>query len=463
MQWVQSAFHLQEADKFLQKTPFTFDASVWEIFAPLLAGAQLVMAEPEGHADPAYLITTINRYSITHLQVVPSLLQLLVADDRFTTCKSLKTLFCGGETLSADLVGRVSTALNIEIVNLYGPTETCINATFWAHSPEKQTTGVPIGLPTANLKVYVLDPYLNPVPVGAPGELYIGGRGLARGYLNRPELTAEKFIPNPFAKQNDGTPVYRVYPSPGDRLYRTGDLVRFLPDGNLDFLGRIDNQVKLRGFRIELGEIESILNQHPGVRQAVAIVKQERTGDSRLVVYLIPNPEASSDPAALTEYLKARLPAYMLPSAFVFLDAMPLTTSGKVDRRALPATATVHSPNLSSQDVPRTPLEQVLAGIFSQVLGVQSVGLYDNFFDLGGHSLLAIRLNSHITDVFKLEMPLRSIFEAPTVAELAERMLATPGESQRIEKAAQLLIEVAELSETEAYSRLDQIKKRSNQ
>jgi acyl carrier protein len=315
-------------------------------------------------------------------------------------------------------------------------------------------------MPTANMKVYVLDPYLNPVPVGIPGELYIGGCGLARGYLDRPELTAEKFIPDPFSTRSSPIGPSQVDRASGERLYRSGDLVRYLPDGNLEFLGRMDNQVKLRGFRIELGEIESLLNQYPGIRQAVANVREDQPGDHRLVVYLVADSGNDIDPSEIREYLKAFLPAYMLPSTYVFMEAFPTTSSGKVDRRALPIPDIVHQPSGASQGAPQTPLEQVLAGIFSQVLGVTSISVHDNFFDMGGHSLLAIRLSSQIGETFDLEIPMRTVFESPTVAEMAEQMLANPENREKVEDTARLLLEIAQLSEAEASKLLDQIKRR---
>nr|VFJ93722.1 MAG: amino acid adenylation domain-containing protein [Candidatus Kentron sp. LFY] len=271
--WMQDNFPLGNKDKVLQKTPISFDASVWEFYAPLVAGGQLVMAQPDWQKDIGSLIETIIQHQVTILQVMPSLLQAIISSSKIGAVESLERIFCGGEKLPFALVKQGLELSSIELINLYGPTETCIDATFWQCSPEHSV--VPIGCPISNTKNYVLDVHLQPVPIGIPGELHIGGAGLARGYLNRPELTAEKFIPNPFSDD------------PNARLYKTGDLARYLPDGNIEFLGRMDNQVKLRGFRIELGEIEAALVQHPDVQEAVVVIREDEPGDRRLVACIV--------------------------------------------------------------------------------------------------------------------------------------------------------------------------------
>lgn len=270
MFWMQTAFPLNAADKVLQKTPFSFDASIWEFYAPLLAGAQLVMARPGGHQDSEYLIEAIAKYKVTILQVVPSLLQMLLESQGFESCQSLRRVFCGGEAIPVELVKRFREKLNADLHNLYGPTEATIDATFFTCKSNTPQQIVPIGRPIANTQTYILDSHLQPVPIGVPGELHISGAGLAQGYLNRPDLTQEKFIPNPFSEPSNS------------RLYKTGDLARYLPDGNIEYLGRIDNQVKIRGFRIELGEIEAGITAHPQVRQAAVIVREDNPGDKRL-------------------------------------------------------------------------------------------------------------------------------------------------------------------------------------
>ena len=281
---------------------------------------------------------------------------------------------------------------------------------------------MPIGRPIANTQVYLLDPFLQPVPIGIPGELYIGGANLARGYLDRPELTAERFLPHPFSQQ------------PGARLYRTGDLACYLPDGSLEFLGRIDQQVKLRGFRIELGEIEAVLSQHPAIQESVVLLREDVPGDQRLVAYVVPHTETTLPLATseLRHFLKEKLPDYMLPSAFVVLDCLPMTPNGKHDRRALRAPETDRPDLPVAFAVPRTVLEAQVAAIWGEVLRLQRVGVYDNFFELGGHSLLATQVISRIRNTFHVEMPLRRLFEAPTVAGLAEYLATSQPPTQDI-------------------------------
>ena len=345
MFWMLETFSLNQTDKVLQKTPFSFDASVWEFYAPLLAGARLVMAQPGGHQDSEYLINVIMEQKVTILQLVPSLLQLLLEQEKFEKCHSLKRVFCGGEALSVDLQDRYfQKSIKADLYNFYGPTEASIDTVVWRCRRNGQTGLVPIGRPITNTQTYILNSYLSPVPVGIPGELHLGGNSLGRGYLNRSELTAEKFIPNPFSDE------------PGARLYKTGDLARYRPDGVIEFLGRIDHQVKIRGVRIELGEIEAVLNQHPAVQETVAVVREDRPGDKRLVAYVVPNSEQAFVPSELRRFLKAKLPDYMVPSSFVMLDALPLTPNGKVDRKALPAPI---RPGLNWM-IPLWPLELLL-------------------------------------------------------------------------------------------------------
>ena len=408
MRWMAAAFPLTARDVVLQKTPLSFDASVWEFWAPLHAGARLVLAEPDGHRDPAYLARALAEHAITRLQLVPSQLRLLLEEPGLAGCAALRHVFCGGEALPPDLVARFVERLPwAALHNLYGPTEVAIDAACWTCTRDETQRTVPIGRPIANTEIYLLDAHGQPVPIGVPGELHIGGAGLARGYLNQPELTAEKFIPHPFQA------------AAGARLYKTGDLARYRADGALEFLGRADTQVKLRGFRIELGEIETALAAHQAVREAVVAVREDAPGDQRLVAYVVPAGAETPTPAALRAFLQATLPDYMLPSAVVTLPALPLTPSGKVDRRALPA-PDLGEPEGGASLAPRTPVEEVLAGIWADVLGRERVGVADNFFELGGHSLLATRVMARVCDLFQVEMPLRRLFETPTVAGLAK-------------------------------------------
>jgi amino acid adenylation domain-containing protein len=394
---------------FLQMAPITFDASTFELWGCLLNGARLVVFPPH-KPSLAELGQALRRHGVTTLWLTAGLFHQM-ADDHLESLRGVRQLLAGGDVLSFRHVERVAGELKgCQLINGYGPTE---SATFACCHPVTPSNGkigqsVPIGRPIANTSVYVLNGQSQPAPVGAAGELHIGGDGLARGYLERPDLTAERFIPHLFSKE------------PGERLYRTGDLARYLPDGNLEFLGRLDGQVKLRGYRIELGEIEAALREHPRVREAVALARQDSPGEKRLVAYVLCDPEIAAAITELRSHLKRRLPDYMAPSAFMLLDKLPLTPNGKVDRRALPA------PDQDRPDVdaayvaPRTPAEEVIAGIWSQVLGVERVGVYDNFFELGGHSLLATQVISRVRGAFQVEAALRSLFEGPTVAELAQ-------------------------------------------
>jgi hypothetical protein len=294
------------------------------------------------------------------------------------------------------------------------------------------------------MQVYLLDQNGQPVPVGVPGELYIGGAGVARGYLNRPELTAERFVPDAFSAR------------PGARLYRTGDLARFIANGNIEFLGRTDHQVKVRGFRIELGEIESALGEHPLVREVAVITRDDRRGEKRIIAYVLPRESQLPSTTDLRRHLQGRLPDYMLPSAFVMVDSMPLTETGKIDRSVLPVPEEAR-PELAQKYVaPRSALEQVLAGIFAEILKVERVGIQDNFFELGGHSLLATQVTSRIRQLLSVNLPLRKFFEDPRVSGVAEEVSRDSGNRLRIERTAELLLQIAEMSEEEAASMLQE-------
>ncbi len=440
LQWMQAAYHLDQTDRVLHKTPFSFDVSVWEFFWPLLTGACLVVARPGGHQDSAYLVRAIIEQRVTTLHFVPAMLSVFLQEARVEECASLRRVMCSGEALPLDVQERFFAKLDAELHNLYGPTEAAVDVTYWACQPASGRAVVPIGRPIANIQIYLLDKYMQPVPVGVPGELFIGGVGLGRGYWQRPELTAERFVPNPFAShlyspRRRGETEEGKQVEDGSRLYKTGDLARYWPGGEIEFLGRTDFQVKLRGFRIELGEIEARLAQHPAVGAAVVAVVEEK-----LVAYAVPGAAQKPTVNDLRDYLKEKLPDYMLPSAFVMLAALPLTPSGKVDRRALPA------PDRSQPEktfaLPRTPTEEVLAGIWALVLGLEQVGIYDNFFNLGGHSLLAIQIASRVRDSLEAELSLPELFESPTVAALAEkiekathtRRAAYPAQAKPIER-----------------------------
>jgi amino acid adenylation domain-containing protein len=405
MLWMASCFSIIKTDVVLQKTPFSFDASIWEYYAPLLAGARLILARPGGHQDPAYLLQIIETLDITILQLVPTLLQMIVAAPGLERCLALRKVFCGGEALAPDLVKAFHGCCQAKLVNLYGPTEVTINSIYWECRMEISDK-VPIGRPVANTQIYILDTHDQPVPVGVSGELHIGGIQVARGYLNRPELTAEKFIPDPFSTD------------PNARLFKTGDLARWLADGNIEYLGRIDFQVKIRGFRIELGEIETALTRYAQIREAIVLVREDSPGDKRLVAYIVPSDGSSPDIAGLRTHLKSSLPEYMIPAAFVVLESLPLTPNGKVDRKALPPPAAVRSATDRVYRAPGNEAEQKLAAIWQEVLGLDRIGVEDNFFELGGDSLKAMQVVARIHHVFGIPCPIQALFENPTVAGL---------------------------------------------
>jgi amino acid adenylation domain-containing protein len=467
MLWMQASLPLTHEDRILQKTPFSFDASVWEFYAPLLAGAQVVIARPGGHQDSTYLSQAIVEHTITILQLVPSMLRLLLEEPSLASCDCLRRVCCGGEALDLQLQERLFKRLPVDVYNLYGPTETAIETLFWTCERESARPIVPIGRPITNTQVYVLDNRLRPVPIGVPGELYIGGLSLGRGYLNRPELTAERFIPNPFAGDTETQVAsidYRLS-AIGNRLYRTGDLARYWPDGSVEFIGRADNQVKVRGFRIELGEIETVLGQHPAVRGNAVVVREDTPGDQRLVAYIVVTEDErrktkgeERDPSfvlhpssfvqELRAFLREKLPDYMVPSAFVVLSALPLTPSGKIDRRALPRPETVSDDLERDFIAPRTSLEAAVAQIWAEALGRDRISVHDNFFMLGGHSLLTTQVNARVRDMFQVELPLRSLFEAPTVADFATLIIQHIAEQVDSETLARVLADFDHLPES---------------
>jgi amino acid adenylation domain-containing protein len=408
LNWLTDILELSAKDRCLLKTPITFDAAGREIFPTLIAGGSLVIAEANGHRDCRYLAEIICNQRISIFHCVPSLLRLLMEEPALDGAVALRAVMCGGEALLPQVVMRFQHRSGAKLYNVYGPTEAIIDSTYWLCEGVGAHSTIPIGRPIPNARIYILDEALRPLPLGVPGNLYIGGVSLARGYFNRPELTAEKFVPNPFSEE------------PGARLYKTGDLARYLPDGNIECLGRVDHQVKIRGFRIELGEIEAALDQHPAVREAVVLAPEDAPGEKRLVAYVVAEREPLPTTTDLRNFLKEKLPEHMVPALFVLLDALPLMPNGKVDHRALPAPDRTR-PELDKAFVaPRTPTEELLSEIWAKVLDIERVGIYDNFFDLGGHSLLATQVVSRIREAFQVELPLRRIFEVPTVAGLAE-------------------------------------------
>jgi amino acid adenylation domain-containing protein len=451
LEWRQATFEINERDKVLQTFSFCFDPSVWQIFWPLCFGAQLIMARPGGHQDSAYLVKTIAEQQITIVGFVPSIIRVLVEEKGIENCQSLRHVTSGGEALSIELAESFLNCLNLDniLLNCYGPTEASIDVTYWTCQRGTEYTFSPIGQPTTNVEIYILDEDLQPVPMGEIGELHIGGLGLARGYLNRPDLTKEKFIPNPLtdfrledSSQNSKSSIGAQYINPkSNRLYKTGDLGRYLPDGNIEFLGRIDHQVKIRGFRIELGEIEAILSQHPGVQESLVMAREDVPGDKRLVAYVVGHLEQIPSQDELRHFLLLELPEYMVPAAFVFMDAMPLNPNGKVDRRALPIPDSSSFIRSTSFIAPSTPKEEILAAIWEQVLGVKQIGVEDNFFELGGHSLLATQVISRVRQTLSIEVALGLLFEKPTIASFARAIAELPSntdvsKSQAISQSA---------------------------
>ena len=413
VQWRRSAFSLSPADAVLLHTRTTFDPAVWEIYGPLAAGARVIVAPPGVERDGALLVETISANDVTVLQIVPSVLEALLDEPGIERCRSLKHILCGGETLTPELRERIFAHLAAELHNLYGPTEAAIDATSWTCRRGEERPVVPIGRPIANAKIYILDDRLNLTPVGVPGELYIGGAGVGRGYVNRPDLTAERFIPDTFG---DGSSAL---------LYCSGDRARWLPDGSLEFLGRLDEQVKIRGFRVEPGEIESVLARHPTVRQAAVVACGEALEDRRLVAFVAAGEERVPDDDELSGFLCESLPRHMLPSAFVALDDLPRTPNGKVDRRAL----AVQDPPLPEREepsvAPRDAVELHLVRIWESLLPEQTIGVTDDFFELGGHSLLAMRLAARIREVFDTKLPVSTLVQSRTIEQLA-RLLREP-------------------------------------
>jgi amino acid adenylation domain-containing protein len=411
--WMQERYNLTGRDAVLQKTPFSFDVSVWEFFWPLISGARLVMAEPGGHQDRDYLIEEIERRQITTIHFVPSMLQVFLEGEGLDRLLGLSRVFSSGEALPHELEERFFKLLDAELHNLYGPTEASVDVTYWQCERGGDYQVTPIGRPIANTQIHLLDRRLRPVPPGVAGELHIGGAGLGRGYLARPELTAEKFAPNPFAEEA------------GARLYKSGDLARYRADENIEFLGRIDHQVKIRGLRIELGEIEEALRRHRSVREAVVVVREDQPGEKRLVAYLTASSGEAVEAGELRGYLKGRLPEYMVPAAFAQLERMPLTANGKIDRKALPEPG--QDWHGGEYEAPVGEVETALAEIWAEALRVERVGRHDDFFDLGGHSLLGVKVVSRLRQAFGVEVSTTELFLRPTLAEFAETVKSMAG------------------------------------
>jgi amino acid adenylation domain-containing protein len=445
---IQEKLNLPADASFATVSTFAADLGNTAIFPALCFGGCLHIISQERATDPEALSEYFCRNPIDCLKIVPSHLAALLNSSQPNSILPGKRLILGGESANWSLIKTLrNLAPSCSVFNHYGPTETTVGVLTYQVGFDKigcDFDTVPLGLPIANTQIYILDSYLQPVPIGVPGELYIGGDNLARGYLNRPELTAEKFIPNPFDTQAK------------TRLYKTGDLARYLPDGNIEFIGRIDGQVKIRGFRIELGEIEAVLGQHPDIAQAVVVAPEDEMAQKRLVAYLISEQKQAPTHKEIRNFLTSKLPEYMVPSAFAILKSFPLTSNGKVDRRALPAPDAMR-PELTGNFVaPRTNIEEVLAAIWAEVLKIEKVGIYDNFFELGGHSLLATQVISRVRQAFQVELPLHRLFESATVADFAVAIAQKQVEQTDSEMLAQVLADLDQLSEAQIQEILAQ-------
>ncbi|MBW7967053.1 non-ribosomal peptide synthetase [Bradyrhizobium sp. BR 10261] len=418
MTWMQSTFPLNEGDRVLQQISFSFDPAVLEILAPLFVGARLVLARPGGHRDPAYLVQTIIRSRITVMHLVPSTLRLLLKIPELKACRSLRHVFCGGDVLTGELAGEFFGMVGAELHYFYGPTEATITSLFYSVPRQHADDVVPIGLPVANTQAHVLDAHMRHVPVGVPGELYLGGIQIARGYHNQPELTCDRFIGDPFSK------------APGARLYKTGDMVRRLPNGMLQFLGRADHQVKIRGHRIELGEIETVVTMHPAVQEAAVVARENSAGDKRLIAYVRPAIPSAGLGAELRKLCRDQLPTYMIPADFIFLDAFPTTPNGKLDRGALPLPGVRSSQSEELYVPPSTPMEEAVISIWCELLELKKIGIKDDFFELGGHSLMAVRVINRIKQVTNVTLGISDLYKSPTVEELS-KVIATRGLATR--------------------------------
>lgn len=428
---VQEYYQINSQDRVLQFASLNFDTSLEQIFPPLIKGASVVLRDPEA-LSPQELLAKISDLKITVVDLPTAYWQQVAKEwtgvtDKWTS-NQLRLVTVGGEMMLPEYLRlwQKTPMSSVRLINAYGPTEATITATaFEVAKFFPDSAKIPIGRPLKNRTIYILDKFCNPTPIGVPGELHIGGPTLARGYLNRSDLTAQKFIHNPFSNEL------------GARLYKTGDLARYLPDGNIEFLGRIDDLVKIRGFRIELGEIEALLSQHPGVLQTVVMARQDNKGDKRLVAYIVLHKEKALTTSDLRQYLKEKLPEYMVPNAFVMLDALPLTVNKKVDRKALPAPTDFHLELETTYIAPQTELEQTIAKIWQAVLGLQKVGINDNFFELGGHSLLIAQVHSQLREILDQDVSIVEMFRYPTIRALTNYLSQKPSKKSFLEQKYQ--------------------------
>ncbi|MBX2814595.1 MAG: amino acid adenylation domain-containing protein [Saprospiraceae bacterium] len=407
LQWMNRQYPISSEDVFLQKTPITFDVSVWELFWPLQHGATLVIESPQGHMNPRKLIESITQHQVSHIHFVPSMLNVFNQAEGIEQCTSLKRIFCSGEALSLPIVKETYAKLPAEIHNLYGPTEACVDVSSWHCSRDNLSGPIPIGKPVANTRLYILDQALQPLPIGLKGELFIAGTQVAKGYLNRPLLTEDRFVKDIFSE------------NPGEKMYRTGDLARYRNDGTIEYHGRLDNQIKLRGLRIELGEIESNIENVPSISQAVVAVDDQEN----LVAYYIGS--EISDATIITT-LERHLPAYMIPQFYMRLESFEHLSNGKVDRRKLPKHKTVEglSGSLVNSNVepPVTEIEEIVHAVWTEVLGIEAIGIHQNFIRIGGNSLDAISITSRLETMLELEVSIIDVFNYPTISSYAQNV-----------------------------------------
>jgi len=443
MRWMLATWPLTADDRILQRTPISFDASVWELFAPLMSGATMVLSAHDSSSFDL-LASEIAHHKVTVLQLVPSLLNALLDQGLLVRCHSLRRVYCGGEPLTNKIEKQFFKQQNAELYNLYGPTEAAIDVTYWKCEGDSDRPVLPIGRPITNAQILILDEHLNLVPAGVTGHLYIGGECLGRGYINKPDLTADAFIPSPF------------WNVAGARLYRTGDLARLLADGSIEFAGRSDHQVKIRGYRIELAEIEAVLLSLPEIEAATVIDDLTDTGERRIVAYVVAKPETSPKVEDLRAFAGQKLPSYMVPAAFVLLEKLPLLPNGKVDRAALPKVGGDRPTLAEDFQAPRNEIEEKLTAIWQEVMGLHRIGINDNFFALGGHSLMASQVIARIRDTFQIEMPLSQAFESPSISALShviQQLIQTspsrPARPRSAVEREELLSKIDQLSEAE--------------
>jgi amino acid adenylation domain-containing protein len=411
--WGITNYQLGQGDVVLHKTPLTFDVSVWEIFAPLLSGACLLIAKAGGHQDPVYQLELMAREKVTHVDYVPTMLEVLLELEGLDDCDSLKIVTSAGEALTRELRDRFYSQTKAKLYNLYGSTEASLAVTYWVCPGEGKERLIPIGRPMNNARIYILDKHLQPVPIGVAGELHVGGVAPGRGYLTRPDLTADKFIPDALSETG------------GERLYKTGDLGRYRSDGAIEFLGRLDHQVKIQGRRLELVEVEASLCQHPGVREAVVLARKITAGNKSLVAYVVSKQEPLPTADELRNYLRQKLPEYMVPEAYVVLTELPLLSNGKLHRRALPRPKKLLSQPEAVYMPPESDLEQTIASIWQQVFNIDRVSIHTNFFDLGGNSLLVTKVHSKLRAALNSDIQVIELFKHSTIHSLAKYLSET--------------------------------------